>query len=141
MAEAFGVAAGVVGVLSLAAQLVGTTKSIYNSWSLLHDVPLDLQHVKTSLIDVQQLLEEIIEIARREDEHLSSLSCLEHCRTRMDDVVMIVKDMKILETKNRLGKLKQSLQIKIYSEKIMRMQSTLKETIQYLTLAILIIQA
>ncbi|KFZ06005.1 hypothetical protein V501_07816 [Pseudogymnoascus sp. VKM F-4519 (FW-2642)] len=141
MAEAFGVAAGVVGVLSLAVQLVGTTKSIYNSWNLLHDVPLDLQHVKTSLIDVQQLLEEIIEIARREDEHLPPLSCLEHCGARMDDIVKIVKDMKILETKNRLGQLKQSLKINIYSEKILRMRSTLKETIQYLTLALLIIQA
>jgi hypothetical protein len=141
MAEAFGVAAGVVGVLSLAVQLVGTTKSIYNSWNLLHDVPLDLQHVKTSLTDVQQLLEEIIEIARRKDEHLPSLSCLEHCKARMDDIVKIVKDMKILETKNRLGQLKQSLKINIYSEKIMRMRSSLKETIQYLTLTLLIIQA
>jgi hypothetical protein len=139
MAEAFGVVTGAFTVFSLTLELLKIVKSAHRSVKLTQNVLEITSEVKIGLLTTEKLLTEIGALSADAANDCGVSMCLERCRPRLQMLKEILQD--ITETKStNLGKVTRALRMVAYDKRLYEASRLLKETIDCLSLGLLVFQ-
>lgn len=139
MAEAFGVATGAFTVFSLTLELLKIVKSAHRSVKLMQNVLEITSDVKIGLTTTEKLLTEIGALSADAENDCGVSMCLERCRPRLHMLKEILQDITGTKSTN-LEKVTRALRMMAYDKKLSEASGLLKETIDCLSLGLLVFQ-
>jgi hypothetical protein len=140
MAEIFGIVAGAFGACSLALELLEVTKSAQRYWRRIHDLPFISSEISDSLGNIERLLTVIRTLAIQEPRDHDVIACLERCRPSLERVKDIIQNVEASGTSRRLRNIKHALKRTALEEQLSVARASLRETINDLSLALLVSQ-
>ncbi|KAI9715462.1 MAG: hypothetical protein M1812_005938 [Candelaria pacifica] len=141
MADPLTLAASAVGITSLAIQLLEKAKTIHELWTLVRDAPAELKRLLEDLEDVSQLLQEVIDQSTKVDPNSRAILFVRKCESRLDDLRTIVGSMDSSRGNGKRAFVKRVVKVLGNDQKVLRMRNNLQETINYLSLALQILQS
>jgi hypothetical protein len=139
MAEAFGVATGAFTVFSLTLELLKIVKSAHRSVKLMQSVLEITSELKIGLSTTENLLIEIRVLSTSAENDCGVSMCLGRCHPRLQKLKDILQDITGKSSTNR-GKIQKALRMMAYSKKLSEASDLLKETIDSLSLGLLVLQ-
>jgi hypothetical protein len=140
MAEVFGIVAGAFGACSLALELLEVTKSAQRYWRRIHDLPSISTEISNSLRNIERLLTANRILAIQEPRDNDVIACLERCRPSLERVKNIVQDIEARRANKRLRNLKNPFKSVALEEQLSVARASLRETVNDLSLALLVSQ-
>lgn len=140
MAEVFGIVAGAFGACSLALELLEVTKSAQRYWRCIHDLPFISTEISDSLGNIEGLLTAIRQLAIQEPRDHDIMACLERSRPSLEKVKDIIQNVEASGANGRLRRIKDTFKRTALKEQLSVARASLRETINDLSLALLVSQ-
>lgn len=140
MAEAFGVAASALSVVSLTLELLKIVKSARRSVKLMQDILTNTSELEVKLSIIENLLSEVGALCTDANRDCGVSMCLERSHSRLKVLNDIIQDIKETTKLRRREKVKKAFRIISYDQKLSDASGLLKETIDCLSLGLLVLQ-
>ncbi|KOC14659.1 Ankyrin repeat protein [Aspergillus flavus AF70] len=140
MAEVFGVVAGAFGACSLALELLEVTISAQRYWRRIRDLSSTSAEISDSLGSVERLLAAIGKLATQEPRDHDVIACLERTRASLERIKDIILNIEASRTSTGSRKVKGMFKRPSLGEQLSAARACLRETINDLSLALLVSQ-
>ncbi|KAL4893160.1 hypothetical protein BDV59DRAFT_178540 [Aspergillus ambiguus] len=140
MAEVFGIVAGAFGACSLALELLEVTNSAQRYWRRIRDLPSVSTEISDSLGNIERLLTAIGKLAIQEPRDRDVIACLERSKPSLERVKDIIQNVEARKPNGRSRKVKDAFKRAALEEQLSAARASLRETINDLSLALLVSQ-
>ncbi|KAE8327080.1 ankyrin repeat-containing domain protein [Aspergillus sergii] len=140
MAEVFGVVAGAFGACSLALELLEVTISAQRYWRRIRDLSSTSAEISDSLGSVERLLAAIGKLATQELRDHDVIACLERTRASLERIKGIILNIEASRPSTGSRKVKGMFKRSSLGEQLSAARACLRETINDLSLALLVSQ-
>lgn len=140
MAAVFGIVTGAFGACSLAIELLEVINSIRHRWKRFHDIPSISREFSSSLQNIERLLMLVRTLATQESEGHYVFACLERCKLLLERVRKVTEEIEANTAAKKLWKIRGAIRNLALEEFLSVTRVSLRETIDDLSLALLVLQ-